>query len=92
MSRGNARRLDGSIDRPCGPVKSGLELAAQDAKHVLADKHKIIESGVRLFPRSWLFNDKGGGSSTSAAATGLPCPPLSSSSAWIGSFPTGARQ
>src|SRR5258707_4074952 len=46
-----------------------MELAAVDAKHLLADTRKIMEVGVRLLPGGWLFNGKGRGSSISAATT-----------------------
>src|SRR6266853_2156496 len=51
-----------------------MEMAAVDAKHVLADTQEIMEIGLRLLPGGWLFNGKGRGSSISAAAAGFPFP------------------
>src|SRR5258708_13915973 len=45
-----------------------MEMTAVDAKQLLADTQKIMEIGVRLLPGGWLFNGKGRGSTTSAAA------------------------
>jgi hypothetical protein len=58
-----------------------MEMTAVDAKHVLADTQKIMEIGVRLLPGGWLFNGKGRGGSTSAAAAGFPSPASPPSSA-----------
>jgi len=58
-----------------------MEMTAVDAKHVLADTQKIMEIGVRLLPGGWLFNGKGRGSTTSAAAAGFPSPASPPSSA-----------
>jgi hypothetical protein len=52
-----------------------MEMATVDAKHLLADTQKIMETGVRLLPGGWPFNGKGRGSSISAAAAGFPSPP-----------------
>ncbi len=51
-----------------------MEMAAVDAKHVLADTHKFMEIGVRLLPGSWSFDGKTGHSSLSAAPAGFPRP------------------
>ena len=51
-----------------------MELAAVDAKHVLADTQEIMEIGLRLVPGGWLFNGKGRGSSIAAAMAGFPSP------------------
>src|SRR5712671_8036208 len=48
-----------------------VEMAAGDAKHVLADTQEIMEIGLRLLPGRRLFNGKGRGSSISAAAAGF---------------------
>ena len=53
-----------------------MEMTTLDAKHVLADTHRIMEIGVRLLPGGWLF--RGSGSSTSAAPIGFSSPPPSS--------------
>jgi hypothetical protein len=58
-----------------------VEMAAVDAKHVLADTQEIMEIGLRLLPGGWLFNGKGRGSSISAAAAGFPLPASPPSSA-----------
>ena len=58
-----------------------VEMAALDAKHVLADTQEIIEIGLRLLPGGWLFNGKGRGSSISAATAGFPSPASPPSSA-----------
>jgi hypothetical protein len=55
-----------------------MEMATVDAKHVLADTHKIMEIGVRLLPGGWLLNSKGSGSSMSAAGAGFQSPSPSS--------------
>jgi len=51
-----------------------MELAAVDAKHVLADTRKIMEVGLRLLPGGWLFNGTGRGGWFSAAPAGFPSP------------------
>src|SRR5712672_910439 len=51
-----------------------MEMAAVDAKHVLADTQKFMEIGVRLLPGSWSFDGKTGHSSRSAAPAGFPRP------------------
>jgi hypothetical protein len=61
--------------------KRHIEMAKVDAKHVLADTQKIVEVGARLLPGAWLFNDKGSGSTISAAAAGSPSPTSPPSSA-----------
>ena len=58
-----------------------MEMAAVDAKHVLADTQEIMEIGLRLLPGGWLFNGKGRGSSISAAMAGFPSPASPPSSA-----------
>jgi len=58
-----------------------VEMAAVDAKHVLADTQEIMAIGLRLLPGGWLFNGKGRGSSISAAAAGFPFPASPPSSA-----------
>jgi hypothetical protein len=58
-----------------------MEMAAVDAKHVLADTQKIMEIGLRLLPGGWLFNGKGRGSSISAATADFPSPASPPSSA-----------
>jgi len=58
-----------------------VEMAAIDAKHVLADTQEIMEIGLRLLPGGWLFNGKGRGSSISAATAGFPSPASPPSSA-----------
>jgi hypothetical protein len=55
-----------------------MEMAAGDAKNVLADTQKFMEMGARLVPGGWLFNGKDDGSSTSTPPAGFPRP-LSSS-------------
>jgi Phasin protein len=55
-----------------------MEMAASDAKNVLADTQKFMEMGARLVPGGWLFNGKDGDSSTSTPPAGFPRP-LSSS-------------
>ena len=57
-----------------------MEMAAVDAKHVLADTQEIMAIGLFL-PGGWLFNGKGRGSSISAAAAGFPFPASPPSSA-----------
>src|SRR5215470_18048837 len=52
-----------------------IEMTTLDAKHVLADTHRIMEIGVRLLPGGWLF--RGSGSSTAAAPVGFSSPPPS---------------
>jgi hypothetical protein len=54
------------------------EMATVDAKHIVADTHKIMEIGVRLLPSGWLFNSKGSGNTTSAATAGFQTPSTSS--------------
>src|SRR5216684_6074662 len=58
-----------------------VEMAALDAKHVLADTQEIMEIGLRMLPGGWLFNGKGCGSSISAATAGFPSPASPPSSA-----------
>jgi len=58
-----------------------VEMAALDAKHVLADTQEIMEIGLRMLPGGWLFNGKGCGSSISAATAGFPSPVSPPSSA-----------
>src|SRR5258708_15356907 len=48
-----------------------VEMAAADAKHVLADTQEIMAIGLRLLPGGWLFNGRGRGSSLSAATAGF---------------------
>jgi hypothetical protein len=38
-----------------------MEMATEDAKHLLADAHKFMEIGVRLLSNGWLTNGQGGG-------------------------------
>lgn len=38
-----------------------MEMATEDAKHLLADTHKFMETGVRLLSNGWLTNGRGGG-------------------------------
>jgi hypothetical protein len=61
--------------------KRHMDMAKVDAKHVLADTQRIMEVGARLLPGGWLFNDKGRGRTTSAAAAGSPSPASPPSSA-----------
>jgi hypothetical protein len=58
-----------------------VEMAAVDAKHVLADTQEIMEIGLRLLPGGWLFNGKGRGSAISAATADFPSPASPPSSA-----------
>src|SRR5258708_19982563 len=57
-----------------------VEMAAADAKHVLADTQEIMAIGLRLLPGGWLFNGRGRGSSISAATAAFPSPPSPPSS------------
>jgi hypothetical protein len=54
-----------------------MEMATVDAKHVLADTHKVMEIGVRFVPRPWLFNGKSADGSTRAPAADAPPTPYS---------------
>jgi hypothetical protein len=36
------------------------EMATEDAKHLLADTQKFMETGVRLLSNGWLSNGRGG--------------------------------
>jgi hypothetical protein len=58
-----------------------MELAAVDAKHVVADTQEVMEIGLRFLPGGWLFNGLGRGSSISTAAAGFPFPASPPSSA-----------
>jgi hypothetical protein len=49
-----------------------VEMAAVDAKHVLADTQEIIEIGLRLLPGGWLFNGNDFGSDDWFSVSGLP--------------------
>jgi Phasin protein len=51
-----------------------MEMAAGDAKHLLADTQKFMEIGVRLMPGGWLVDGKDGYSPTSASPAGFPSP------------------
>ena len=69
-----ARSIPGAATALLEWTSRHVELAAVDAKHVVADTRKIMEVGVRLLPGGWLFNGKGRGSSTSAATARFPSP------------------
>jgi hypothetical protein len=69
-----ARSIPGAATALLEWTSRHVELAAVDAKHVVADTRKIMEVGVRLLPGGWLFNGKGRGSSISAATAGFPSP------------------
>ena len=69
-----ARSIPGAAAVVLDWTNRHVEMAAVDAKHVLADTQKIMEIGVRLLPGGWLFNGNGRGGSISPAATGFPSP------------------
>ncbi len=58
-----------------------MEMAAVDARHMLADTQKFMEIGVRLLPGGWLFDGRSDGSSMSPPPAGFPRPLSSRSSA-----------
>jgi hypothetical protein len=76
-----ARSIPGAVTVLLEWTNRHAEMAAGDAKHVLADTQEIMEIGLRLLPGGWLFNGKGRGSSISTATAGFPSPASPPSSA-----------
>ena len=38
-----------------------LDMATEDAKRIVADSQKLVETGARLLSNSWLTNGQGDG-------------------------------